>query len=281
MSLSDDIINQWDNSNYTGNALVQFNGGKFCIGLFSKFFPFKGDEIILDVGCGDGNVSLELLKLIPMGNLVGIDISPGMLESAQARIVENNLNNIKLMKSSIEDVNFELEANSFDIVTSFYCFHWIRNKELAINNILKVLKPGGKFIVVAASSWVSKFLLYLMENNPKWSSYGPFNDCFQTLAPSVFAPELVEYKQLLMIKPVKIYHLNMEAILTEFESKLELFNFFKYTSVPYAINKIPNDKVDEFVEEILANYFKYTGHKEESPKFVTTPLVLIGEKLKS
>jgi len=52
---------------------------------------------------------------------------------------------------------------------SLYCFHWIENIDLAIDNMLKTLKPGGKFMLVIATNLIGKLIFYLLQNSDKWA----------------------------------------------------------------------------------------------------------------
>ena len=67
-------------------------------------FDLKGNENILDLGCGDGTLTENLSKLVPNGNVVGIDASTGMIDVAKEKENDNlkfilmDINNIQLLE---------------------------------------------------------------------------------------------------------------------------------------------------------------------------------------
>jgi 2-isopropylmalate synthase len=94
----------------------------------------KEGEKILDLGCGDGVLGLEIAKYGT--EVVGIDASENMVVKAK----ENGLN-AKLI--SVTDMPFEQE---FDAVFSNAMLHWVKEPRLAVENIAKALKRGGRFV---------------------------------------------------------------------------------------------------------------------------------------
>ena len=86
---------------------------------------------VLELGCGTGMI----LKEIAIANSAkGIDVSPGMLEQAQAR-------GLDVMVGSATDLPYE--DNSFDVVYSFKVLAHIENIDQAMSEVARVLKPGG------------------------------------------------------------------------------------------------------------------------------------------
>lgn len=107
--------------------------------------PLKGDESILDLGCGNGVITRELAKRVPYGHVVGIDSSPSMLEAAQAHKTEN----MELQLLDISEIEFDAD---FDIVFSNAALHWVLNHEQLLRNVYSALKPRGLLRVQFASA---------------------------------------------------------------------------------------------------------------------------------
>ena len=80
----------------------------------------KGNEAILDLGCGDGVLTEELSMLVPHGKVIGIDASIGMINTAK-KLERNNLIFICM---DINDMDF---VNQFDLVFSNAALHWVKN----------------------------------------------------------------------------------------------------------------------------------------------------------
>lgn len=89
---------------------------------------FDGSYALLDIGCGPGDVLYDLvLPKIPINTkVIGVDISKDMIKYANENYGNENLS---FYKMDIEDTNVSpLQANSFNLITSFYCLHWIQNQ---------------------------------------------------------------------------------------------------------------------------------------------------------
>ena len=97
----------------------------------------KGNERILDLGCGDGGITAQLAELVPNGLTVGIDASQSMIESAQKNYKAENMR-FDLM--DINTINFEDE---FDVAFSNATLHWVKDHEKLLTDIFKSLKANG------------------------------------------------------------------------------------------------------------------------------------------
>src|SRR5437870_1312534 len=65
--------------------------------------PFKGDEKVLDFGCGDGKISSEISRLVSRGALLGVDISPEMLHLARIKFPTYSYPNLQFRKTESLD----------------------------------------------------------------------------------------------------------------------------------------------------------------------------------
>lgn len=115
-------------SKYNG---LQKNDANFVLKNYFKLIEWKngGDDSILDVGCGAGDVINDfLLPLLPknFGKLIGVDLSEEMIEFAKKRC-QNSKVSFEQMNIAAEDVLVDFEE-SFDHVLSFYCLHWIQDQ---------------------------------------------------------------------------------------------------------------------------------------------------------
>ena len=102
---------------------------------------------ILDVGCGTGVISLLLAEL--EHSVTGIDLSEGMLKKAKEKARTFSLP-VEFKNGDAEDLPFEDEA--FDVVTNRHLLWALPNPEKAISEWKRVLKPGGKVIIIDGSS---------------------------------------------------------------------------------------------------------------------------------
>lgn len=112
----------------------------------------QGNEHVLDVGCGKGRVAIKVAKLLKTGKVVGIDLFKGSSGYSPEPAYRNAKIERVFDKTEFKHGNLlklEFPDNTFDIVTSGSVLHDVhgdKNKELAMKEIFRVLKPGGKFI---------------------------------------------------------------------------------------------------------------------------------------
>lgn len=106
-------------------------------------------QAILDVATGTADLAIALQKTHPK-EIVGVDISQGMLDVGQKKITGKGLTNlIQLKLGDSEDLPFE--DNRFDLATVAFGVRNFENLEKGLQEILRVLKPGGKLIVLEFS----------------------------------------------------------------------------------------------------------------------------------
>ncbi len=138
----DDSPAAWDGAAYDDVAEVQERWGRAVIGRNA----WRGDEVVLDAGCGSGRLIAALLERIPHGRLVCLDRDGSMLEAARRRVqalapqisVAVTGGDLKALEQTA------LAPESFDVVFSNAALHWIRNKQLAFAGMIRLMKPGAR-----------------------------------------------------------------------------------------------------------------------------------------
>ena len=104
----------------------------------------KPGDKILDVGCGDGRFTLEILNRRSDVSIIGIDISTEMIESALEFAAERGISEASFVVMDFIDMDMERE---FDLVISNSSMHWITPPERAYGVIYRALKAGGRLAV--------------------------------------------------------------------------------------------------------------------------------------
>ncbi len=143
---------------------------RYFFNMWKQIFEnegFKGDEHLLDVGCGTGSVSINWAKLLKKGKVVGIDIYSGMSGDSPAQAyrnaeIEGVIDRVEFKYGNVLEIPYP--DNTFDIVTAGSVLHEIHeeeNKIKAVKEILRVLKPGGKFITIELLRDARMFLAML------------------------------------------------------------------------------------------------------------------------
>jgi trans-aconitate 2-methyltransferase len=137
----DDEVQQpreWDAGSYHGLAQPH---EQWATQILDRL-PLQGDEVVLDLGCGTGRLTSQLLaRLGPDATVVGIDGSQAMVDEATARLGSDP-------RASFE--RQDLLALAFsppaDAAVSSATFHWIKDHDLLFRRIRAALKPGAWFV---------------------------------------------------------------------------------------------------------------------------------------
>jgi demethylmenaquinone methyltransferase/2-methoxy-6-polyprenyl-1,4-benzoquinol methylase len=112
-------------------------------------------DTALDLAGGTGDIALLLARAVgPNGSVVLADINPSMLAGAERRLAGNPLaSRISLKEADAEALPFADET--FDVVTIGFGLRNVTRKDRAIREMLRVLKPGGRMVVLEFSSPVA------------------------------------------------------------------------------------------------------------------------------
>jgi len=104
----------------------------------------RGSERVLDVGCGAGHTALAFAP--DAAEVVALDLTEPMLEQGRQLARERGLTNLRFERGDVESLPFA--DASFDRVTSRYSAHHYPAPERALAEIRRVLRPGGRFLLV-------------------------------------------------------------------------------------------------------------------------------------
>lgn len=107
-------------------------------------------QYILDVATGTGDFAFEALKILKPKKIVGVDISRGMLDIAEQKIAKRGLGNQFSVKLG-DSEGLPFTSDEFDAVTVAYGVRNFENLEAGLADIHRVLKPGGKAVVLEFS----------------------------------------------------------------------------------------------------------------------------------
>ncbi|MEL7269676.1 MAG: bifunctional demethylmenaquinone methyltransferase/2-methoxy-6-polyprenyl-1,4-benzoquinol methylase UbiE [Bacteroidota bacterium] len=109
----------------------------------------KKPESILDIATGTGDLAIAMTKT-GATKIVGLDISPGMLEVGKHKVADKKLDEtISMVVGDSENLDFE--DNSFDAVTVAFGVRNFENLEVGLKEIHRVLKPEGSLVILETS----------------------------------------------------------------------------------------------------------------------------------
>ncbi len=130
----------------------QFDNGKLLV----EKLGIKPGDSVLDIGAGTGRLGRYVNQIIGSeGSLIGIDPLAERIKIANEK---NQFKNAVYKIGSTEDLSF-IENDSIDVVYLNAVFHWVIDKQKALNEIYRVLKPGGKIGLTTGAKELSSLSL--------------------------------------------------------------------------------------------------------------------------
>ncbi|HEV3048612.1 MAG TPA: methyltransferase domain-containing protein [Solirubrobacteraceae bacterium] len=126
---------EWDGTSYDRISTTM---EAFGLDVLDRL-ELRGDELVLDAGCGSGRVTQALIERLPRGHAIGFDQSASMIEAARARLGAG----ADLRVGDL--LALELER-PVDAIFSTATFHWIGDHERLFARLHAALRPGGRLV---------------------------------------------------------------------------------------------------------------------------------------
>lgn len=123
---------EWDADSYHRLSNPQYSWGLKVLERLS----LRGDERVLDAGCGSCRLTAELHKRLPRGRVIGVDLSLNMLCQA----VDHTNGRVHLVQADLQHLPLR---GVFDGVFSTAAFHWVPDHVQLFRSLFAVLRPGG------------------------------------------------------------------------------------------------------------------------------------------
>jgi SAM-dependent methyltransferase len=101
-------------------------------------------ERVLDAGCGSGATARAIAKAVPKGQVMGVDREPKYVDFARRKTGSKGIENLRFEIGDVLELPFQ--DNSFDVVWSKHLLQWVPDRERAITEFKRVVRPGGRVI---------------------------------------------------------------------------------------------------------------------------------------
>ena len=158
---------QWNPVEYAKSSSVQQQWARELI----RKLELKGNERILDIGCGDGKVTAEIALCVPNGFVLGIDNSKEMITLSQSLFPADAFSNLRFQCEDVSRLPFE---NKFDVVFSNATLHWVLDHKPVLQGICKSLRHGGRILLQMGGRNNAYAVEKMMKNlikKEEWSRY--------------------------------------------------------------------------------------------------------------
>ncbi len=243
---------KWDPNGYASHSDSQ---KEWAVELLGKL-ELKGDEHVLDIGCGDGKVTKLISERVPDGRVVGIDSSKDMIEFASSRFPGSKYNNLKFVNMDANQIEFE---ESFDVVFSNAALHWIKDHRPVLKGIYRALRPKGKAVVQMggkgnANSVVE--ILHEMMEHDEWKEY--FKDF--SFPYGFYTPE--EYEKWLIGAGFKVIRMELIEKHRIHNSMDEFKGWISTQWLPYT-SRIPESQREKYMDMVAYEFHRRHSCKDD------------------
>jgi trans-aconitate methyltransferase len=178
------MTKDFDGEKYKKASAHQKEWGEKLIAELS----LKGNEKILDLGCGDGKITTRLAELVPSGSVIGIDSSESMITTAEK---DHKAENLVFMQEDINDMRYE---NEFHVIFSNATLHWVKDHNKLMENVSRALKADGMLRFQFAGHDNCSHLYKVLEEVMSMDQYAGY---FKEFEWPWYMPAVDEYEKLM------------------------------------------------------------------------------------
>ena len=239
-------MTEWNATGYTHIATLQEAMAAEVLSLLG----LKGDERILDLGCGNGKVTAQIASRVPQGSVMGVDASAEMIAFATGHFSRPNL------RFETRDIRQLACREEFDLVVSFNALHWIPQQDAALRAIRSAMKPHAAARLRLVPDGKRKSLEMVLEDTRKsarWAQYyEDFRDPYLHLTPE-------QYSALCERNGLRVTSLHVGDKSWDFGSRAAFEGFGAVTFVEWS-KRVPESQRPAFVGDVLQRYAHVAGN---------------------
>lgn len=235
----------WDPKTYTKSSSAQ---KIWAEELLSKV-SIRGDEKILDIGCGDGKITAGISCLVPRGPVVGLDNSLEMLSFARSQFPAEEWPSLQFQQGDARDLPYD---NQFDLILSFAALHWVFDHRPVLAGIRRSLRRQGRVFMQFGGKGNAASVLDIAGElilEDKWSRY------FEgfSFPYAFYGPE--EYRAWMDasgLRTVRVELLQKDMVQRGREG---LASWIESTWLPY-IERVPEELRSDFIWAVVERYIR-------------------------
>ncbi len=248
----------WNAEKYAGISQQQMQWALQTLGYASV----KGDESILDIGCGDGKITAALANLTT-GSVTGIDRSREMISYATRHYQTSEHANLSFCVGRAEAFFPEKRV---DVITSFTALHWVSDHNRLLQHFASILSERGTLVLQFPGSGNAADLIecafQIMHSLPWEPHFRSFSFPWQFFAPGEYETLLIGagfQPRALELLPRRMTHEGAEG----------LTDWMEATWLPFT-ECVPPKQRQAFLSEIVDLYLSH--HPEDERGVVTTQM---------
>jgi len=234
---------KWNAADYAANSVVQQTWARELIARLN----LRGDEHVLDVGCGDGKVTAEIARAVPRGSVSGVDASAEMIGFAQKTFPSKKNQNLEFQVMDARKIKFPCR---FDLVFSNAAFHWVDDHREALRGIGSVLKPGGRLVVSCGGKGNAQDVFLALRPEMRLKRWRIF---FRRMPRPYFFYAPGDYEKWLPQFGFKVNTVKLTPKDAAYAGAAGFATWLRTTWIPY-VQRVPENVREEFIAAVTARY---------------------------
>jgi trans-aconitate methyltransferase len=233
----------WNAADYAANSTVQQTWARELIARLK----LRGDEHILDVGCGDGKVTAEIARALPRGSVTGADASPQMIEFAKKTFPADAFPNLRFRVLDARKIKV---GRQFDFVFSNAAFHWVDDHQAILRGAASVLKPGGRLVVSCGGKGNAHDVFLALRPEMRLKRWCEF---FRRMPMPYFFYAPGDYEKWLPKFGFQINRLELALKEATYTGAEGFATWLRTTWIPY-VQRVPENLREEFIAAVTVRY---------------------------
>lgn len=235
---------KWNAADYAANSAVQQSWAREILSRLK----LRGDEHVLDVGCGDGKVTAEIARAVPRGSVLGVDASPEMITFAQKAFP---LKKNPVLKFQVCDARrLKTFPTRFDILFSNAALHWVDDHETILRGAAAVLKTGGRLVISCGGKGNAHDVFLALRPEMRLKRWCEF---FRQMPMPYFFYAPGDYEKWLPKAGFKILRLELAPKDAAYPGAEGFATWLRTTWLPF-VQRVPEAMREEFIGAVTQRY---------------------------
>jgi trans-aconitate 2-methyltransferase len=234
---------RWNAEDYARNSAAQFQWAQELI----EKLALRGDERVLDIGCGDGKVSAGIAQRVPHGCVTGVDRSWQMVDLAEKAFPHADWPNLRFAQMDASRLGF---GAGFDVAFSNATLHWVLDHRPVLAGVARSLAKLGRLLFQMGGRGNAADIIAVLDAvraRPQWREwFRDFRFPYGFYAPDEYIPWIREAG--LRERRVELISKDMQH-----NGREGLAGWIRTTWLPY-LERVPAERREDFMQTIIDEY---------------------------